>query len=97
VDPNLWPRFLWLDGSPSPAVKDFSGAYSHWGSVALPDGTNSSEPNNLVPPEFCVVANFSQAYGSLSGWSDANCEEKHSFMCKVPGELAAGGWGAGWD
>ncbi len=76
------------------------GAYSHWGSLALPDGTNSSEPNNLVKPEFCVVANHSQAYDSVSGWSDTNCEEKHAFMCKVPGELPGArthrGWAPGW-
>jgi hypothetical protein len=88
VNPNLWPAFLTLDDSPVPAVRDVPGGYSSWGTMTLSDGTTSAEPNNLVPPEFCVVANFSQAYNSVWGWSDQNCDDKHMFVCKIPGEAA---------
>lgn len=86
VNPNLWPAFLWLDGSASPAVLGRVGGYSHWGSVTLPDGSSASEPNNMVPPEFCATASFHTSYNSVWGWSDQNCDERHIFICKLLGE-----------
>jgi hypothetical protein len=49
----------------------------------LGDGSIRNEPNNVQPPEFCVTANWSQTYDSVWGWSDQNCDEFHTFICKV--------------
>jgi hypothetical protein len=86
-DANLWPRFLWLDGQdiPSnPAEPNLN--YAHWGVNYVPRGDyaiKADEPNNLVPPEFCVVANYSQQYDNLWGWSDQNCDDRHISICRI--------------
>jgi hypothetical protein len=60
---------------------------------SLSDGTSSLEPNNIVsPPEYCGLANFSMATGNDThvawGWSDANCDQKYTYMCKVSSECS---------
>jgi hypothetical protein len=40
------------------------------------------EPNNVIAPEFCVVANYSQAFDGAWGWSDQNCEDRYIAICK---------------
>jgi hypothetical protein len=88
-DPRVWPSFMWLDGSPKPSTyQQPKLAYGHWGTQLLGPGEDREEPNNLVPPEFCAVANASQAFGNAWGWSDTNCDELHFSMCKLPGESA---------
>jgi hypothetical protein len=57
--------------------------YGHWGTLAYEDGSSSLEPNNLSPPEFCAVANFSMSYDAVWGWADRNCDEHFIYMCKV--------------
>jgi hypothetical protein len=73
-----YPNFSWIDASPG----IYAGTYQNWGKM----GT-LLEPNNAIsPPEFCMVANWSQAYGSPRrwGWSDVNCDlVKATFMCRV--------------
>ncbi len=62
-NPNLWPRFLWLDGNPAPNnPEENSVAYAHWGTMYLAAGARRDEPNNLRKPEFCVVANYTQDF-----------------------------------
>jgi hypothetical protein len=58
---------------------------------SLSDGTNSSEPNNIVnPPEYCGLANFTMASGNDThiawGWADESCDKKYTYMCKVSSE-----------
>jgi hypothetical protein len=45
---------------------------------------NVREPNNMIPPEFCVVANATQSYGTPSGWgwADTGCSGRHVFICR---------------
>jgi hypothetical protein len=45
------------------------------------------EPNNVVPPEYCVIANYSQTYGRPEawGWSDTNCLYNFIFICRIQG------------
>jgi hypothetical protein len=79
-DPRPWPDFLWLDGSPRP----FPPGYVHWGRMFISDvGQFAAEPNNWLAPEYCAVANYSQAYGTAWGWSDQNCDDRYIFMCKI--------------
>lgn len=77
-DVQRYPNFTWTDRSPG----IYQGTYQHWGRMG-----SVPEPNNAVfPPEFCVVANWSQSYGNPRrwGWSDVNCDVvRASFMCKV--------------
>jgi hypothetical protein len=42
-------------------------------------------PLQLDPPELCLVANATQAFGSPRcwGWSDTNCNNKYYVMCRV--------------
>jgi hypothetical protein len=42
-----------------------------------------AEPNNWKAPEYCAVANATQAYTTAWGWSDQNCDDKYIFMCKI--------------
>lgn len=68
----------WLDGSlPGPS----SGNYQHWG--AYQPG-NIPEPNSITGQEYCVAANYSQAYGSPPawGWSDTACNTQNIFICR---------------
>jgi hypothetical protein len=58
---------------------------------SLSDGTNVSEPNNVVnPPEYCGLANFTTANGNEThiawGWADESCDKKYTYMCKVSSE-----------
>jgi hypothetical protein len=46
-----------------------------------PEGTRA-EPNNLIEPEQCAVANFSQTVNKAWGYADANCGQKFVFMCR---------------
>jgi hypothetical protein len=46
-------------------------------------GQYAAEPNNLVPPEFCSVANATQAYTTAWGWSDQNCDDHYTSICKM--------------
>jgi hypothetical protein len=33
-DPNLWPKFMWLDGQPMPSnAEEPNGNYQHWGAL----------------------------------------------------------------
>jgi hypothetical protein len=80
-DPRPWPDFLWLDGSPTP----YPPGYVHWGTMYVGEvGQFAAEPNNWQAPEYCAVANYSQAYTTAWGWSDQNCDDKYIFMCKIP-------------
>lgn len=87
-DHGLWPRFRWLDGSPPPfnPVEQL-GEYAHWGFGEYGSGARYWEPDNLVPPQFCVVANYSQLspLDGIWGWSDENCGDQHAFICKIAG------------
>jgi hypothetical protein len=75
-----WPRFSWIDNvTPMP-----SGAnYRHWGTY---QPGNVAEPNSLVPGENCGVSNFTESYGNVWGWADANCDNEFPFICEVPSE-----------
>ncbi len=85
VNTTLWPNFQWLDGSPAPSNPSAqSSRYAQWGELTLSDGRVMMEPNNLVPPEFCVAANASQAQDSVWGWADQNCDTRNIFICKIP-------------
>ena len=45
---------------------------------------NILEPNNIYPPEYCVVANYSMTYEELWGWADTNCTAaQYPYMCKT--------------
>ncbi len=66
--------------------------YRHWGTFSYADGTQEGEPNNLVDPEECVVANYTERYTLATkpdpkvnpfGWADAHCGNTHQFMCRV--------------
>ena len=49
------------------------------------------EPNNLsTPPELCVLANASQAFGAPRawGWADWNCTARAVSLCKQTGAWA---------
>jgi hypothetical protein len=73
-----YPNFSWIDGS----AGIYPSTYQNWGKMG-----SLLEPNNAIaPPEFCMVANFSQAYGSPRrwGWSDVNCNlVQATFLCRV--------------
>ena len=60
-----------------------SSRYEHWGRLVLGDGSIQNEPNNLVPPEFCATANWTQSFDSVWGWSDQNCDDYHISLCKL--------------
>lgn len=84
-DPKLWPRFLWLDGSPEPSnPAEPNVNYAHWGVTYLADGTRLDEPSNRLRPQFCVTANCTQQFDGAWGWSDENCDDRYMFICKVP-------------
>jgi hypothetical protein len=76
---DTWPRFTWFDFNAPPP--DEPGAYAHWGTVKQ---GMIKEPNNLTTSELCAVANYSQSYSFVYGWSDANCSLLLPAMCKVP-------------
>ena len=86
-DPKLWPGFLWFDGMPAPTTyaKPLD-TYGHWGIWVDDEGDERREPNNAFPPEFCTVANYSQAFEQAWGWSDQNCEDKFIAICKISRE-----------
>jgi hypothetical protein len=54
-----------------------------WGTY-FENGKASAEPNNIMNPEFCVVANFSMTFGSPPawGWADQSCGQRFPFMCR---------------
>ena len=57
-----------------------AGAYKHWG---MHQPNNSPEPNNLNPPEDCVVGNFTEAFNGAWGWADVNCGLELPYICRV--------------
>ncbi len=57
-----------------------SGAYKHWG---MYQPINSPEPNNLNPPEDCVVGNVTEAFSGAWGWADVNCDLELPYICRV--------------
>lgn len=96
-DPNYWmglnttdrsePDWKWVD----PALGRPTG-YRHWGTFIYGDNSPEGEPNNLVDPESCVVANKTEMYTENAkpnalvmpaGWADTNCNISYSFMCRV--------------
>jgi hypothetical protein len=70
-----WPNFRWADLSPLLA-SDYQG----WG-FFMPQ--NIKEPNNLMPPELCAGANYTEYLNSTWGWADTDCQAAHPYMCKV--------------
>ena len=76
------PACRWIDGSPRPRNPhpgfNTSGAYDHWG-YYMPQ--NIIEPNDFVPHENCVGANYTEAWGGAWGWADANCFAKFPALC----------------
>ena len=54
-----------------------------WGTY-FENGKASPEPNNLLNPEFCAVANFSMSFGTPAawGWADSACQLRFPFMCR---------------
>ena len=63
--------------------------YSHWGSLALGDGSSKvPEPNNQYPPEYCVAANYSMAGADkIWSWADTNCTAGlFPYICKITRE-----------
>jgi hypothetical protein len=80
-----WPYFVWEDGSPPPSTAgNPSNNYANWGQMTMADGLVRDEPNNIHPPEFCGVANYTQTTAEAWAWSDQNCEDRHVFICKLP-------------
>jgi hypothetical protein len=73
-----YPVFSWLDRS----AGIYPGTYQNWGKLG-----SLLEPNNAIaPPEYCMLANWTQAYGNPRrwGWSDVNCNMvQATFMCRV--------------
>jgi hypothetical protein len=70
-----WPTFKWTDASP---FLNNSLTYQHWG-YFMPQ--NIKEPNNLIPPELCVGANYTEAYLKAWAWADTNCGDAYPYMC----------------
>jgi hypothetical protein len=72
-----------------PAVPS-SKNYEHWGLYA-PDSNPANrmrEPNNVNFPEYCAVANYTEAFGKPSawGWADTRCNSTRApFICRRPG------------
>ncbi len=64
-----------MDGTP---FLNNSLTYQHWG-YFMPQ--NIKEPNNLVPPELCVGANYTEAYKNAWAWADTNCGDPYPYMC----------------
>jgi hypothetical protein len=80
-----WPGFTWLDRLPGLDMD----TYSHWGSLALGDGSSKvPEPNNQYPPEYCVAANYSMAdTDKIWSWADTNCTAGvFPYICKITRE-----------
>jgi hypothetical protein len=78
---SAWPKFGWIERNvPAPSVN----TYQHWGKVqnGLP------EPNERAAT--CGVGNFTQLYGSASGWSDTRCDHTLISLCRVQGEWLGG-------
>jgi hypothetical protein len=52
----------------------------------VPSGVK--EPFQVQPPEFCSVANYTEAYGrpNVWGWSDTNCGNQYFPMCRINSE-----------
>jgi hypothetical protein len=67
--------FRWADFSPL-LPTDFHG----WG-YFMPQ--NIKEPNNLVPPELCAGANYTETLNGTWGWADTSCDSKAPFICKT--------------
>lgn len=84
------PKAGWTPRCPTAA-----GAYAPWGATtysvdafgATPDA--HPEPNNLLAPELCAVANASSLQGdpAVWGWADARCITKRISLCRK-----LGGW-----
>jgi hypothetical protein len=70
-----------------------AGAYVAWGEASFAADAFGviadavPEPNNLVPPEVCVVANASSQQGAPAvwGWADTRCIDKRQSLCRVLG------------
>jgi hypothetical protein len=77
---NTWPAWAWLDKT---AGVYNPGVYANW--YTSPGLT---EPNNLQPPELCVVANASALQRDAWGWADTSCGRRFPYMCKVVGSGA---------
>jgi hypothetical protein len=76
-----WPAWAWVDktaGAYNP------GLYNNWFL-----GGGVTEPNNLAPPELCVVANASEVQRDAWGWADTSCGGRFPYMCKVVGTGAS--------
>ncbi len=76
-----WPQFYWLDRSPAPGLD----TYRHWGSLSQGEAVSVPEPNNMYPPEYCGVANYSMAGDDkIWSWADTNCTPAaYPYICKV--------------
>jgi hypothetical protein len=60
--------------------------YVHWGSYSS-GGIDIPEPNNMLFPENCAVANYTQRYGTPQAWgfADAPCGMLAAFICRTSG------------
>jgi hypothetical protein len=87
-----WPAFTFLDGTPAPNTS--AGTYAPWGNWSEPVfdvDLNATvdvvvpEPNNLVPLEYCVGANYSQLVNRsrVWPWADDNCNHQWPYMCEM--------------
>ncbi len=79
-----WPNFTWMDPF---AVGPNSTTYEHWGKGEGFDFP--AEPNNFESPEDCGVANYTQSFDGVWGWSDGSCKQKFVFLCKIRGGSCA--------
>ena len=89
-DTATYPVFSWSD----PTVKtDYLLKGPHWGTYTVLNSAAEpkKEPNAIQPPEYCGVANSSQAYGNPRawGWSDINCNHNYIFICRLQSERPA--------
>jgi hypothetical protein len=90
-----WPDFTFIDGTPAPNASN--GTYVNWGNYSA-DPTSSltiPEPNNLVPPEHCAGANYTESSNVPWQWSDTNCNSAWPFLCELLREWP-GGREAAW-
>ena len=84
--PELRCPHRWLDGTPRPMNPhpgfNSSGGYMHWG-YYMPQ--NIIEPNDFIPHEHCVGANYTEAWDNAWGWADTNCYRKFPALCMAQG------------
>jgi hypothetical protein len=83
-----------LAHQPTCMLSPAAGAYTAWGTTTFQRdvfGTAPQprqEPNNLLPPELCTVANGSALQGSPAvwGWADVRCIAKRQSLCRLLGK-----------